>query len=157
LYARNFALGKTLAEHVGMAVRSHHFLTIAALAAAGIICTTSPSEGGQFSPGVEASLSEVSISDTVVSDELCMSTEELSTEDLFCVERDQGAMEFMVDDFGIMSLGTGDMASCMAACEAGTKAIEAFCQAIRDPRIRFACMGVRFARPLCHAFCAKYY
>jgi hypothetical protein len=138
-----------------MAVRSHHIVTMTTLAAAGIICMTSTSEGGQFSPGVEASLSEASTSDSVDSPELCMSTETSHLEELFCADGNGNNLESMDDDPSVETLSTKQ--GCMDACKAGAVAIEAFCRVIPDPRIKLACFAARVSMPLCFVFCARYY
>ena len=138
-----------------MAVRSHHIVTMKTLAAAGIICTTSTSEGGQFSPGVEASLSEASTSDWVASPELCMSTETPHVEELFCVDGNETIVESMADAPSVETLSTKQ--GCMDACKAEAAAIEACWRVAPDPRIKHACFAARVSKPLCFAFCARYY
>lgn len=46
---------------------------------------------------------------------------------------------------------------CLDACQKGIEAIEAFCRAIPDPRIRAACWGARFSLNACIGVCYWYY
>ena len=133
-----------------MAARSHHFVIMTALAAVAMICMTSTSEGGQFSPVVEASLSESNTSDMVVPSGLGEAEDGLSGEGLFCAEEYE-------DEARISGVEPLSKQSCTDACKAGAVAIEAFCRTIPDAHIKFACLAARLSMPLCFAFCAKYY
>ena len=50
------------------------------------------------------------------------------------------------------------LAQCLAACNAGPRAIEAFCRVIPHAAIRLACWGVVYGGPVaCSGFCYWYY
>lgn len=51
-----------------------------------------------------------------------------------------------------------NLATCLSACSAGPRAVEAFCRVIPHPVIRAACWGVVHAgRPACEGFCYWYF
>ena len=50
------------------------------------------------------------------------------------------------------------LAQCLAACQAGSTAIEAFCRVVVHPAAKAACWGVVYAGPVaCSGFCYWYF
>jgi hypothetical protein len=50
------------------------------------------------------------------------------------------------------------LAQCLAACQAGSAAIEAFCRVVVHPAAKAACWGVVYAGPVaCSGFCYWYF